>query len=88
MYPGNIGITHGFAADIGMGDERELLAQPGLRCRQGLLLLAGVGTLRNGLPAGNFGVAPEDLEAAANFVYPVINRFQFGGFVHQVVGCA
>ncbi|MNH48394.1 hypothetical protein D3C79_1122210 [compost metagenome] len=38
------------------------------------------------LPVAQLGVAPEHLEAGADFVQAVVEGFQLGGLVHHVLG--
>ena len=75
---------HEFAALVAAGDEGEVVVEPGqLFCKPGTRLGFRL-AVGDGLQAGDFGVALQHLEAHADFVDAVVERFQLGRLVDHV----
>lgn len=82
----DVGVLHELAADVGLGDEGEVILQPILALYQAGLQRPLIGTAGQALPVRELGIAPQHFKAHAHLVNAVVQGFQLCRLVHHILG--
>ncbi|MNQ71135.1 hypothetical protein D3C85_857970 [compost metagenome] len=77
-------LVHVFSAEVALGDKGEVVVQAGEPAIALCGLFRLVGTLGQGLPVIDPGIALEHFEARAYFMDAVVQRFELGGLVDHI----